>query len=81
MALAERYAVFPHTIRSGSVSNWPGGICGRRPGESFAQAVIRPRRQLILEDLNRGAAGDEIRADLDPELVADTQSSRTQVVE
>ncbi len=43
-------------------------------GEAFAKAVIRPRRQLILEVLKRGAARGELKEGLDPELVADTLS-------
>jgi AcrR family transcriptional regulator len=43
-------------------------------GEAFAKAVIRPRRQLILDVLKRGAARGELRDGFDAELVADTLS-------
>jgi AcrR family transcriptional regulator len=43
-------------------------------GEAFAKAVIRPRRQLILDVLTKGAARGELREDFDAELVADTLS-------
>jgi AcrR family transcriptional regulator len=43
-------------------------------GEAFAKAVIRPRRQLILDVLKRGAARGELREGFDAELVADTLS-------
>lgn len=43
-------------------------------GEAFARAVIRPRRRLILEVLERGAARGELREGFDAELVADALS-------
>lgn len=52
-----------------------GEVWDRTPvGEAFAKAVIRPRRQLILEVLNRGAGRGELREGFDAELVADTLS-------
>ncbi len=52
-----------------------GEVWDRTPlGEAFAQAVIRPRRQLILEVLARGAARGELREGFDAELVADALS-------
>lgn len=43
-------------------------------GEAFAKAVIKPRRQLIIDVLKRGAARGELREGFDAELVADTLS-------
>jgi AcrR family transcriptional regulator len=43
-------------------------------GEAFAEAVIRPRRKLILDVLSKGAARGELKEGFDAEMVADTLS-------
>lgn len=43
----------------------------------FREAVVAPRRQLILDALRRGAEGGEIRSDYDPGWVNDQLVSRS----